>query len=457
MLLPAGTATALAQSGTCGENLTWTLSSDEKTLTISGTGAMEDYSEPSPWFSYRSSITTVVIGNGVTSIGDEAFYRCSGLSSITIPNSVTSIGDFAFYNCSSLTSITIPNNVTSVGGDAFSGTDWLNKQPDGCIYAGKVLYRYKGEMPSGTTINIEEGILRIGEDAFYDCSGLSSITIPNSVISIGDQAFYRCSGLSSITIPNSVISIGDEAFSYCNALTSITIPNRVTSIGDNAFYQCSGLASIQVESGNEYFLSEGGVLFNKDKTILICYPAGKTEAPYTIPNSVTSIGDYAFYACSGLTSITIPVSVTSIGDRAFSGCDSLSSVINLNPTPQSITNYVFFYVDLDSVTLYVPAEAKAAYQNADVWKDFGTITDYVPSAITAPAAASAIGIYPNPVSEGFRISGITAPAQVIVTDVNGKTVLRKTVGDDESIAVGHLPRGVYLVNVNGETRKIVKE
>jgi hypothetical protein len=112
---------------------------------------------------------------------------------------------------------------------------------------------------------------------------------------------------------------------------------------------------------------------------------------------------------------------------------------------------------LSSVTLYVPAEAIAAYENADVWKDFGTITAYTPAALHAPAAANNIHIYPNPVSENFRIIGLTAPAQVVITDVSGKVVLQQTVRGDESITVGHLPKGVYPVRINGETKKIVKK
>ena len=151
----------------------------------------------------------------VTSIDSYAFYKCSGLTSVTIPNSVTSIGNSAFYGCSSLTSITIPNSVTSIGYEAFDGTAWYNNQPDGLVYAGKVAYKYKGTMPSNTSIVIEEGTLGIAGGAFSGCSGLTSVTIPNSVTSIGSDAFRDCSGLTSVTIPNSVTSIGYEAFYNC--------------------------------------------------------------------------------------------------------------------------------------------------------------------------------------------------------------------------------------------------
>ena len=198
---------------------------------------------------------------------------------------VTSIG--VFSDCRDLSSVIIPNSVTSIGGWAFNG-----------------------------------------------CSGLTSVTIGNSVTSIGDNAFYYCKRLTSIEIPNSVTSIGECAFLICGGLTSVTIPNSVTSIGDDAFGDCWNLTEINVESDNTKYTSQDGILFNKDKTSIICYPAGKTETTYTIPNTVTNISRYAFDGCSSLTSVTIPNSVISLGKCAFLGCRGLTSIV----IPNSVTS-----------------------------------------------------------------------------------------------------------------------
>ena len=163
------------------------------------------------------SSSTYTIPQGITAIGDSAFYYCDSLTSVSIPDSVTSIGDNAFYFCESLTSVTIPDSVTAIGDSAFSYCDSL------------------------TSVSIPESVTAIGDEAFYSCSSLTSVNIPDSVTSIGDRAFSYCDSLTSVSIPDSVTAIGNRAFYYCDSLTSVSIPNSVTSIGDYAFGDCSNL------------------------------------------------------------------------------------------------------------------------------------------------------------------------------------------------------------------------
>jgi hypothetical protein len=278
-----------------------------------------------------TKITSITIPSSVKTIGYYAFSGCTGLKSITIPDGVTTIEDYVFSECSSLESVTIPDSVTSIGSNAFC------------------------DCKSLTSITIPNSVTSIGASAFEDCTGLTSITIPNSVTSIGASAFEDCTGLTSITIPNSVTSIGSDAFSGCTGLTSITIPNSVTSIGASAFKSCTGLTSINVTENNSNYCSIDGVLFNKDKTELICYPVGKTETSYSIPNSVTSIGASAFEDCTGLTSITIPNSVTSISSNAFENCSSLEDVYYRGSNGENID------CDYHSASYYVLSSAKWHY------------------------------------------------------------------------------------------------
>ena len=310
-------------TGKCGENVTYSFDSKTGTLTISGTGDMcsSDYSV------FYKNIKVVIIEKGVTSIGYEAFYEFTNLTSVTIPDSVTSIGDFAFGHCDRLTSVTIPDSVTSIGYYAFGCCYRLTSVtiPDSVISIREYAFQYC----SLTSVTIPDGVTSIGAFTFYNCESLTSVTIPDSVTSIGENTFGDCSSLTSVTIPDSVTSIGDSAFRFCTSLTSITIPDSVTSIGNSAFSYCTRLISINVEKNNKNYSSVNGVLFNQNQNKLICYPAGKNDKTYEIPNSVTSIGALTFYHCESLTSVTIPDSVTSIGENAFGSCESLAVAVIL--------------------------------------------------------------------------------------------------------------------------------
>ena len=345
-------------SGTCGDNLTWTYVASTKTLNISGSGEMEDYylggnlvNQVQTKWRILGNLTPIPIEkinvkDGVTSIGRSAFSECSDLISVTIGNSVTEIGEGAFYYCPSLTLVTIPNSVT-----------------------------------------------KIGQSAFCGCSKLTSVTIGNSVTEIGSYAFGLCSGLTSVTIPNSVTKIGQSAFECCYGLTSVIIPNSVTSIGYGAFSYCSCLTSISVDNGNTVYDSRNNcnaIIETATNTLIAgCYNT-------VIPNNVTSIGNYAFSGCSGLTSVTIPNSVTEIGYDAFKGCRGLTSMTIPNSVT-SIREYAFSgcssltdvhcYAEnvpstpwnafnnspISTATLHVPAASLEAYKTTHPWYEFGTI------------------------------------------------------------------------------------
>ena len=290
-------------------------------------------------------LASVTIPNSVTSIADEAFGYCASLMSVTIPNSITSIGDGAFGGCSSVTNVLIPNSVTSIGNYAFQNCTRLTNIiiPNSVTHIGDWAFQSTGL----TRATIPNGVTSIGNGAFGDCSSVTNVTIGDSVTNIGNQAFYDCSSLTSVTIPNSVTSVGYYAFSGCTSLTNVRIGDSVTSIGDGSFGDCSSLTAIWVDALNPAYSSSDSVLFNKSQTTLIQYPPAKAASSYTIPNSVTSIGDGAFNCCTDLTGVTIPNSVTSVEDYAFLGCTSLTNV-RIGDSVTSIGDEAFY--DCSSLT-----------------------------------------------------------------------------------------------------------
>ena len=288
-------------------------------------------------FSYCSSLTSINIPEGVTNIEANTFLNCSSLTSITIPNNVKSVEHSAFSGCSSLASITFPDDIISIGEYAFNGTSWYTNQPDGVIYVGKVLYKYKGDMPANTNIAIKDGTISISPQAFQKCSTLISVVIPNSVTNIGSYAFSSCSSLSSVTIGKNVTTIGGYAFAWCeNSLTSITLPENITSIASHAFYECDKLVSVV---WNAKKVNEVDDIFDCERIKTFVFgdsveyiPASlcrnmSSLSSVTIGSNVTSIGDYAFSKCTSLSSVTIPNSVTTVGRGVFYGCSALESVV----------------------------------------------------------------------------------------------------------------------------------
>ena len=474
-------------------------------------------------FQYCENLTSVTIPESVTAIGKEAFYFCTGLTEFkgkfatddhcslivndtlfiafapkcevteyVIPNGVKTIGDEAFYNCTGLASVTIPESVTAIGNGAFRGCMSLEKfegkfasTDNRCLVVRDTLVAFA---PSGLSeYIIPDGVTTIGVWAFYDCQELTSVTIPESVTSIGNYAFMYCWDLTSITIPESVTSIGSSAFASCTGLSSVTIGNSVTSIGDGAFYGCTGLTEFKGKFATddhcslivndtlfiafapkcevtEYVIPNGvrtigdwafdgctgltsvtipdGVTFIGRNAFSSCksltsvtigesvttignraFASCKSLTSVTIPDGVTFIGGHAFSFCTGLTSVTIPDGVTYIGECAFYDCDGLTSVTAYNPTPVDI-RYAFLYVNCENCTLYVPAESVELYKAAEGWKEFGEIL---------------------PIDESSAITEIRqnkADGHVTVYNLQGVLVLETNDATD----LKTLQNGAYIVN-----------
>ncbi len=319
-----GETPEVVESGSCGEQLTWTLDS-EGLLTISGEGPMTDYpsDRETPFYSNfweDKGIRSLVIDEGVTTIGSYAFSNCRHLVDVSLPDSLTSIHKYGFYYCDDLQTLAIPDSVTSIGTGAFSSSGLKS-------------------------ISIPDSITRISSYAFYWCTWLTDITIPDTVTSIGDRAFYNCWRLYSISIPEAVTTIGNNAFND-SALDGAVLSKNVTSIGKNAF----GRIPLTIDPENPLYFTDayGSLLEREEDGNCFVNASRRLPAEYvipdgvarigdeafrscalkaiTIPPSVTAIGVQAFYECSQLTGITIPDSVTSIGVSAFSNCTRLKSV-----------------------------------------------------------------------------------------------------------------------------------
>ncbi len=355
-------------TGSCGDNLSYTLNTGTGELVISGTGAMEDgtaYYSTMPFYAYKDYIKKVVVEEGVTSIGDYGFFSCEELVSITLPDTLTKIGYGAFYNCVSLTSIVIPDAVEEIGDYAFEYDEALK------------------------TVTFSSSLKSIGEMAFYGCAALTSAILPNSLITLGYGAFWYCSSLSTLQLSNSMTSIGELAFYRCTALKSVTIPDSVTEIEDEAFWE-TGLTSI------------------------------------TIPGTVKSIGSYAFADCDNLKKATIKEGVTSIGDSAFARCTSLSTV----SLPNSLLDFGDFV--FGATQYYEDLEADIIILSNGVLYEYNTGSSTsitIPSTVRAIAGGvfeENTTIKKVTLSSGLEVIGESAfSGCTALTSVTGSTALRQ--------------------------------
>ena len=422
-------------------------------------------------FEGNTTITGVVFGDGVTSIGSSAFSDCSGLTNVTIPNSVTSIGGSAFYNCTGLTSITIGSGVTKMDGAAFARCSSLAEIS---VSEGNSVYHSTGNCIIETATNtlvlgcknsmIPDGIAHIGDSAFYNCTGLTSITIPDSVTSIGDQAFSGCTGLTGeLVIPGSVTSIGRNAFTNCYGLTGeLEIPDSVTSIGENAFSECAGLTDIMIPAAITYIagnvfhgcedlisitVAEDNPVYHSDGNCII-ETASKTLIvgcrTSVIPDdgSVTSIGDSAFYECDGLTEISIPDGVTSIGDHAFYNCTGLNAVY--------ITNIAAWCeVDFDGV-YFVGVSSNPLYYAHNLYLNGELVTELI-----IPDGVTSIGDYAFSGCTG--LTSITIPDSVTsignyafsdcnkLIEIYNKSAISLTIGSRDNGSIAYYAKHIYML------------
>lgn len=378
-------------SGECGNNVKWAL--ENGMLTISGEGDMAVYNPivSIPWYSSRSEITDIVIENGVTSIAENVFAYSENLTTVSIPPSVTSIGSGAFSNCDSLTGVYIS---------------------DLAVWCGIDFHR-------STTLR--------GANLYLNGELVTDLVIPDGVTSISEKAFICCASLTEVSIPPSVTSIGEAAFAYCPNVTAINVPDSVMVIGEDAFCDCDKLTEINVDENNPSYMSDNGVLFNKEQTALIDYPENKSGSSYTIPDGVTDIGVSALSFCSNLETIHIPDSVTTIESYAFEGCKNLTSLT----IPDGVT-YLRYAMAVDceklaSISLpdgimnidYNVFDGTAYYKDSSNWTDGVLyINNYLIEASNELSGDYAIKdgtrvIASAAMYECKNVTGITIPESVI--------------------------------------------
>ena len=500
-------AQTIIDSGECGingNNLIWELTSDS-VLTIRGSGAMANYnySNSAPW--PARNIKTLVIENGVTTIGEWAFFECYFKKAI-ISNSVTAMGELAFYRCQHLTDIyvswttppsinsyvfhgvyqpvllNIPEQLLSVyqeapvwknfvlhyEGKPIIGADWHISNDTLYVYHEGAIPNY-GEFFYYTSapwsvykdyfskLDIANTVTEIGNSAFAYCMRLTSITIPNNITSIGNDAFSTCSNLETVNF-NAInctrmcdfSSFYDVVFRNCFALTTLNIGNEVRNIPDFAFYNCSELTSV--------------IIPNSVKAIVPCtFTNCKKLISTTIGNEVTTIGDWAFSGCTSLTSMIIGSSPTEIGNYAFAECHNLTSITSYSINPPTI--YCFTFKDISrTIPIHVPCGYEENYRNDYWWSEFTNYTDCV-GIYEVEFDTININVYPNPTTGELRIENNDLQIDnVQIFDIVGKLVISFIVSSQSQeivINISPLTNGTYFVRLKTDkselTKKVIKE
>ena len=450
----------IEKRGVCGNGMTWelinlTANSNNYILTISGTGDMDGY----PWENYKSNITTVVIGDGVTSISDGAFSGCSSLATVSIPASVTSIGNSAFkgctslatvsipasvtsisnnafYDCTSLTTVSIPASVTSVGSDAFASTPWLKGQPDGVVYVGKVAYKWKG---NAAIAAIADGTVSISPYAFAGAK-ITSVSIPASVTSIGNLAFNICQDLTSVIIPASVTSIGNYAFLSCTKLEYVyVLPTTPPTIGHNPFNACNALTAIVVPAAayEDYVTGWSTYQSKLKKNSGNCGTTGSESSvtwSYNLTTKTLTIsgtGQMMYYGSeegsdskyhstapwsyldSEIQKVIVEDGVTYIGSYAFAYCTALTSV-SLPASVIALGDYVCYSSNVTRID--IPATTAATIGTGGF--------DYTPAGLVIAVPAELLATYKT----ATNWSGYAAKMV---------GVLNETTGFDNTFATGN--------------------
>ena len=374
---------AVIASGDCGENgdhVKWKLN-EEGTLHIFGSGKIKewktmiaapkysagavkkpsDYSvnftgESIPWYELRGKIKKIVVSSGVTSIPNCCFWGCTEVTAADLADSVASVGEYAFYNCSSLPEMTLPRSLTVIDSNTFFFCTSLNSVhiPSGLTEIHGSAFE---ECRSLTDISLPDSIEKIGAYAFCSCDSLTSISVPENTKEIDSGVFCDCSELANIQIPEDITRIGNHAFYGCTSLTDIVIPDSVTEIGQSAFYGCTGLTGFTVGSGNPNYASYDGALLDKEKTVLIQYPAGSTRNSYTVPESVTRMEALAIGTCSYLKTITVSDPECVISDSANAIPDTVTICGYLNSTAEAYAEkYHRTFIALDAEAPVPPTE-----------------------------------------------------------------------------------------------------